>query len=96
MWLAPIVQGVAISVTILHAAYWLPGIIHICPPTGSGGGVTGFPLVVDSVLSSSSSTPTLPVLATSVVDDFPIPPSGGSSKVVVEGMPPVHQATGKD
>jgi len=35
-----------------------------------------------------SSTPTLPVLATSLDDDFPIPTSGGSSKVVVEGVLP--------
>ena len=48
--------------------------------------MTSFPLVVDPLLSSS--TPILPMLAVSVYDDFQIPTSGGSSKMVVEGIPP--------
>jgi len=52
-------------------------------PTESGGGVTAFPLVVDPLLSSS--TPTLPVLVTSLDDDFTIPTSGELSKVVYSG-----------
>jgi len=73
----------------MRAACWLPDVIHIFSPTCRfRGGVTGFSFVVDPLLLSS--TPNLPVLATSVDDDFPIPTLGGSSKVVVEGMPPVH------